>query len=60
MQALMLRSFGGPERFELTTLPDPRPAASEVLVRNLLNGGPLLTKIDVHTGGLIYSLAYQF
>ena len=35
-------------------------AASDVLVRNLLNGGPLLTKIDVHTGGLIYFLAYQF
>ena len=35
-------------------------AASDVLVRNLLNGAPLLTKIDVHTGGLIYSLAYQF
>ena len=35
-------------------------AASDVLVRNILNGGPLLTKIDVHTGGLIYSLAYQF
>ena len=35
-------------------------AASNVLVRNLLNGAPLLTKIDVHTGGLIYSLAYQF
>ena len=35
-------------------------AASDVLVRNLLNGGPPLTKIDVHTGGLIYSLAYQF
>ena len=34
-------------------------AASDVLVRNLLNGAPLLTKIDVHTG-LIYSLAYQF
>lgn len=35
-------------------------AASEVLVRTLLNGGPLLTKIDVHSGGLIYSVAYQF
>ena len=35
-------------------------ALADVLVRNLLNGGPLLTKIDVHTGGLIYSLAYQF
>jgi len=35
-------------------------AASDVLVRNLLNGGPLLTKIDAHSGGLIYSLAYQF
>ena len=30
--------------------------ATDVLVRNLLNGGPLLTRIDVHTGGMIYSL----
>src|SRR4030095_2132807 len=27
---------------------------------SLLNGRPLLTKFDVHTGRLIYSLAYQF
>jgi hypothetical protein len=35
-------------------------AASDVVVRNLLHGGPLLTKVDVHTVGLIYSLAYRF
>jgi hypothetical protein len=39
---------------------DFQVGASDVLVRNLLNGAPLLTKIDVHTAGLIYSLAYQF
>jgi hypothetical protein len=34
--------------------------SSDVLVRNLLNGAPLLTKVDVRTAGLVYSLAYQF
>jgi hypothetical protein len=33
---------------------------SDVLVRNLLNGDPVRTAIDVRTGGLIYSVAYQF
>jgi hypothetical protein len=33
---------------------------SDVLVRNLLNGDPVRTNIDVRTGGLIYSVAYQF
>ena len=35
-------------------------AATDVLVRNVLNGSPFRSKIDLHTGGLIYSLAYQF
>jgi phage pi2 protein 07 len=34
--------------------------SSDVLVRNLLNGDPLRTRIDVRTGGLIYSVSYQF
>ena len=33
---------------------------SDVVVRNLLNGDPLHTNVDVRTGGLIYSIAYQF
>jgi len=33
---------------------------SDLLVRNLLNGDPLHTKVNVRTGGLVYSLAYQF
>ena len=35
-------------------------SSSDVLVRNLLTGGPVRTNIDVHTGGLIYSIGYQF
>ena len=34
--------------------------ADDVLVRNLLNGDPLHTDIDVGTSGFIYSIAYQF
>ena len=33
MQAQIVRAFGGPERFEAATLPDPRPGPGEVLVR---------------------------
>ncbi|QDV77071.1 zinc-dependent alcohol dehydrogenase family protein [Botrimarina mediterranea] len=33
MKAMMLRSFGGPESFELCDAPQPSPAAGEVLVR---------------------------
>ena len=34
--------------------------ANDVLVRNLLNGDPLHTNVDVRTTGFIYSIAYQF
>lgn len=33
MKAMILRSFGGPESFELSDVPKPMPAAGEVLVR---------------------------
>jgi hypothetical protein len=33
---------------------------SDVLVRNILNGDPLHTTVDVSTGGLIYSITYRF
>ncbi len=33
MKAQILRAFGGPERFEPATLPDPAPGPGEVLVR---------------------------
>ena len=33
---------------------------SDVLVRNLLNGDPIRTPVDIRTGGFIYSVAYQF
>jgi len=36
------------------------PSANDVLERNLLNGDPLQTDIDVRTVGFIYSIAYQF
>lgn len=32
----------------------------DVPVRNLLNSDPLHTNIDVRSGGLIYSISYQF
>jgi hypothetical protein len=32
----------------------------DILVRNLLNSDPVHTRVDVRTGGLIYSIAYQF
>ena len=35
-------------------------APADVLVRNVLAGGPLRRQVDVGAGGLIYSLAYQF
>jgi hypothetical protein len=34
--------------------------ADDVTLRNLLNGQTVTSAIDVHTTGLIYSLAYQF
>jgi hypothetical protein len=34
--------------------------AKDVLVRNLLNGEPLQTNIDVRSVGFIYSIGYQF
>ena len=34
--------------------------ANDVLVRNLLNGDPLQSNVDVRTTGFIYSIAYQF
>ena len=33
MKAQIIRAFGGPEVFELVTLPDPQPGRGEVLVR---------------------------
>lgn len=33
MKALMLKSFGGPESFELCDVPKPVPGAGQVLVR---------------------------
>lgn len=33
MKALMLKSFGGPESFELRDVPKPVPHAGQVLVR---------------------------
>lgn len=33
MKAQMIRAFGSPDVFELTTLPDPSPAPGQVLVR---------------------------
>jgi hypothetical protein len=37
-----------------------RGTAHDLLVRNLLNGDPVRTDVDVHTTGFIYSIAYQF
>jgi hypothetical protein len=37
-----------------------RGTAHDLLVRNLLNGEPVRTDVDVHTTGFIYSIAYQF
>ncbi len=34
--------------------------ADGVTLRNLLSGKPVITAVDVHTFGFIYSLAYQF
>lgn len=34
--------------------------ANDVFVRNLLNGEPLQTNIDVNSTGFIYSIGYQF
>jgi len=34
--------------------------ADDVMLRNLLSGDVITSAIDVHTTGLIYSLAYQF
>lgn len=34
--------------------------SDDILVRNLLNDDPFRTKVDVRTGGFIYSIAYQF
>ena len=33
---------------------------ADVLVRNVLTGGPVRGQVDVGAGGLIYSIAYQF
>jgi NADPH2:quinone reductase len=33
MRAMVVREFGGPEKFELAEMPKPTPGASEVLVR---------------------------
>src|SRR5271170_1264015 len=33
MKAAVLKSFGGPENIELTTVPDPVPGPGEVLLR---------------------------
>jgi NADPH2:quinone reductase len=33
MKAMIIREFGGPERFELADMPRPSPAAGQVLVR---------------------------
>lgn len=33
MRAMIIRGFGGPERFEMVELPDPVPAVGQVLVR---------------------------
>ena len=35
-------------------------APADVLVRNVLTGGPVRRQVDVGAGGLIYSIAYQF
>jgi hypothetical protein len=39
---------------------DQRGTANDVTLRNLLNGDVVHSPIDVHVGGFIYSLAYQF
>jgi len=33
MRALVLRAFGGPENFEVTTLPDPQVQPGTVVIR---------------------------
>ena len=49
MRAIMVRQFGGPEVMKLDEVPDPKPAAGEVLVRIRAAG---VNPVDayVHTG----------
>ena len=35
-------------------------APADIVVRNVLTGGPVRRQVDVGAGGLIYSIAYQF
>jgi NADPH2:quinone reductase len=52
MRAVLIREFGGPEKLQLVDLPDPRPAAGEVLVAVAAAG---VNRVDV----LVRSGAYH-
>src|SRR5664279_2532063 len=52
MRAVLIREFGGPEKLQLVDLPDPRPAAGEVLVAVAAAG---VDRVDV----LVRSGAYH-